>query len=126
MREVQRFPGRHERKIVDRHGEYLRCAGKVNGVGGDSSALSFRIIFVELYDTVGRIGIVHFERNEAVHFDEATNNSPQKRFITIVGSNGDDAGCDGGTVRIIEDDRTFHSCCGIELAGMAEEPVYTC
>ena len=105
------------------HGEDLRSACKVNCIHGDLCTLPFRIIFVDLYDTIGSIAVVDLERNIAGNLDETTADAPQERLIRIVRSNVDNATGDGGTICIIGNDGTLHGSGGIELAHVSKEPV---
>lgn len=123
MCEVDRFSGVEKAHVVDRHGEDLRSAGKVNCIHGDLCTLPFRIIFVDLYDTVGSITVVDFERNIAGNLDETAADAPQERFIRIVRSDVDNGTGDGRAICIIGNDGTFHGSGGIELAHVSKEPV---
>ena len=69
MCEVDRFSGVEKAHVVNRHGEDLRSACKVNCIHGNLCTLPFRIIFVDLYDTVGSITVVDLERNIAGNLD---------------------------------------------------------
>ena len=90
MREVQRFPHAQETLVVDRHGEDLRVTREVNGIESKLGALAFGIELVHFDDTISRIGIVHFERDEAGDFHKAVFDGSQKRLIGVVRSNVDD------------------------------------
>lgn len=123
MREVQRFPHAQETFVVDRHGEDLRVTREVNGIHGDLCTLPFRIIFVDLYDTVGSITVVDLERNKAGNLDQTTADAPQERLIRIVRSDVNYATADGRAICIIGNDRTLHGSGGIELTHVSKEPV---
>ena len=81
MREVDCFIGIEETHVIDRHREDLRCAGKVNGIRGYLGTLPLRIIFVDLYDTVGSIAFVHFKRYIARNLDETRADTTHERLI---------------------------------------------
>lgn len=123
MCEVNCFSGVEKAHVVNRHGEDLRSACKVNCIHGDLCTLPFRIIFVDLYDTVGSIAVIDFERNIAGDLDETTADAPQERLIRIVRSNVDNVTGDGRAICIIGNDGTLHGGGGIELAGVSKEPV---
>ena len=123
MREVDSFSGVEKAHVVDRHGEDLRSACKVNCIHGDLCTLPFRIIFVDLYDTVGSIAVVDLERNIACNLDQTAADAPQERLIRIVRCDVDYATADGRAICIIGNDRTLHGSGGIELAHVSKEPV---
>ena len=123
MCEVDRFSGVEKAHVVDRHGEDLRSACKVNCIHGDLCTLPFRIIFVDLYDTVGSIAVVDLERNKACNLNQTASDAPQERLIRIVRSDVDNGTGDGRAICIIGNDGTLHSCGGVELAGVSKEPV---
>lgn len=125
MREVDCFSGVEKAHVVDRHGEDLRSAGKVNCIHGDLCTLPFRIIFVELYDTVGSIAVIDFERNIACNLNQTASDAPQERLIRIVRSDVDNGTGDGRAICIIGNDGTLHGSGGIELAHVSKEPVQT-
>ena len=87
MREVQRFTCRHQTFVVDGHGEDLRVTREVNGIESKFGALAFVIELVHFDDTVSRITVVHFERDEARDFHKAGLESPDKRLIGVIGGN---------------------------------------
>ena len=123
MREVDSFSGVEKAHVVDRHGEDLRSAGKVNCIHGDLCTFPFRIIFVDLYDTIGSIAVVDLERNIACNLDQTAADAPQERLIRIVRSDVNYATADGRAICIIGNDRTLHGSGGIELAHVSKEPV---
>lgn len=90
MREVQRFTCHHHSFVVDGHGEDLRVSREVNGIESKFGALAFGIELVDFDDTVSRITVVHFERDEAGDFHKAVFDGSQKRLIGVVRSNVDD------------------------------------
>ena len=123
MCEVDRFSGVEKAHVVDRHGEDLRSACKVNCIHGDLCTLPFRIIFVDLYDTVGSITVIDFERNKACNLNQTASDAPQERLIRIVRSDVDNGTGDGRAICIIGNDGTLYGGGGIELAGVSKEPV---
>ena len=123
MREVDSFSGVEKAHVVDRHGEDLRSACKVNCIHGDLCTLPFRIIFVELYDTVGSIAVVDFERNKAGNLDQTTADAPQERLIRIVRCDAHSPHADGIAIRNLPNHSPLQGSGGIELARVSKEPV---
>ena len=125
MREVQRFTCHHHSFVVDGHGEDLRVSREVNGIESKFGALAFGIELVDFDDTVSRITVVHFERDEARDFHEAVFDGSQKRLIGVVGGNIHNVACIHRALVIICSERALHSGGGVGLAEVSKEPVHS-